>query len=101
MNKKSEFDGVIPTTITEVVMANPLFYFTCVVLFMGFIAVVSVIFDKTLLEQPTVTNGYQVPELWIDPETNCQYFRVTGGITPRLGTDGFPLCNFELPVGSE
>ncbi len=43
----------------------------------------------------------QVPELWIDPETNCQYFRVMGGMTPRLGTDGHPLCNFDLQTGSE
>lgn len=36
---------------------------------------------------------------WTDPETKCEYFIPNnGGITPRLGTDGFPLCQNTILV---
>ncbi len=54
--------------------------------------------------EKAITGNHQklvTPDIWIDPETQCQYFTVPGGITPRLGTDGFPLCYNQLPVGGE
>jgi hypothetical protein len=34
-----------------------------------------------------------------DPETQCQYVTIpSGGLTARLGTDGFPLCANQIPV---
>jgi len=69
---------------------NPLFY--CFVI--GLVIAVMVVAMKLHHDHP---NGAEsrpliVPELWIDPETQCNYFVVPGGIAPRLGTDGFPLC---------
>jgi len=73
------------------------------------VVLIAVCFGLIFVKPPYVKSKFdsaaetwgKEPELWIDPETNCQYFRVMGGMTPRLGTDGFPLCNFELQVGSE
>jgi hypothetical protein len=51
-------------------------------------------------EQPITM---QAPGLWIDPETQCQFYTDRHGdvATPRLGTNGYPLCGYELPVGAE
>lgn len=36
--------------------------------------------------------------IYTDPETGCQYITRYQGITPRLGTDGFPLCENSIAV---
>lgn len=36
--------------------------------------------------------------VFTDPETGCQYFSRADFLTPRLGTDGFPLCGNSIPV---
>jgi len=39
------------------------------------------------------------PRIWVDYHTGCQYLIVPdASITPRLGTNGFPLCGNEVPA---
>ncbi len=41
-------------------------------------------------------NGGEEVRVWRDPETGCQYLlwerRQRGAMTPRLGSDGKPIC---------
>lgn len=32
-------------------------------------------------------------EVIVDPKTNCQYIVANEGITPRLNSDGTPMCS--------
>lgn len=51
------------------------------------------------IEQSTSTSVRR----WVDPQTGCEYLLYTaserGGLSPRLGRDGRPICPEQAPGG--
>lgn len=61
----------------------------------GLVAIIGLfVLSKYLEGAPTLARSTQSPRVFSDPITGCQYI-VFGdrGVTPRLGTDGAPICN--------
>ncbi len=51
-------------------------------------------------EEVRVNASRFAPIVVLDPGTGCQYLRLTGddgGLTPRLGTNGKPICTPPVP----